>query len=464
MPPPFDKPEPTPLPGDTPGMPPEQGDSDPVRPGHQPGWGITADQVLDGYAPPPPSNPIANLFGVRILKRGLEGTLFATNGAIESTLAGSGHVGTQLLDRLDLMKARGWTWGPQLPIGDPYLTASTPNPISRLGRYFAIGGSNVSEYNGVPMRRLSYNNVSHLIGNAFMSHGNASPLTRIASTVAHELGHYDGIPLSYVPDELSLPQQKILASRLLETETNAVLAQLHITDVNKAFHPDVELFRPGLVDGTFGSRLRANWTNPGTPPLYKTLNLLTAAEADAVVNTHILNNYGGVIDAKGRVGQFDLASVYGKYTGELPKDAEILAKMGQYTEGAKPPSIGFLGQWGQTRSGRMFGRGLQGLAAAGIAYQMLDITQAFQISTGTGVGRVGRIGSQFIGGEIGSVVGSEAGMKLALTALGRGKLGMLVVPLSTIFGSITGAVAADHLVGIDLENLIRTTIDGQRGS
>lgn len=462
MPPQFDNPEPTPTPGATPGMPPEKGDSDSSQPGNQPG-GITADQVLD-YPPAPPSNPVNNLFAARILKRGLEGTLFATNGAIESTLANSGSVGTQLLDRLDLMQARGWSWGPQLPIGDPYLTASTPNPIARLGRYFAIGGTNVNEFNGIPLRRITYNNISHMLGNSFMAHGNASPLTRVTSTVAHEIGHYDGIPLDYLPDELSHPQQRILAARLLETETNAVLTQLHITDVNKAFHPDVELFRPGLIDGTFGSRLRANWTNPGAPPMYKTLNLLTPAEADAVVNSHILNNYGGVIDAKGRVGSFDLASVYGKYSGELPKDAEILAKVGKYTEGTKPPKVSFLGEWGQTRSGKWFGRGLQGLAAAGIAYQLLDVTEAFQVSTGTGVGRMGRIGTQYLGGEIGSVVGSEIGMKLALTALGRGKLGMLVVPLSTIFGSMTGAVAADQIVGVDLENFIRTSIDGQRGS
>lgn len=126
--------------------------------------------------------------------------------------------------------------------------------------------------------------------------------------------------------------------------------------------------------------------------------------------------------------------------------------------------MSFLGEWGQTRSGKWFGRGLQGLAAAGIAYQLLDVTEAFQVSTGTGVGRMGRIGTQYLGGEIGSVVGSEIGMKLALTALGRGKLGMLVVPLSTIFGSMTGAVAADQIVGVDLENFIRTSIDGQRGS
>jgi hypothetical protein len=29
---------------------------------------------------------------------------------------------------------------------------------------------------------------------------------------------------------------------------------------------------------------------------------------------------------------------------------------------------------------------------------------------------------------------------------------------------MTGAVAADQFVGVDLENFIRTSIDGQRGS
>ena len=410
-----------------------------------------------------PDNPLMNAFVVRTVQRGLAGTLFATNSNIEGMLAKSGPVGQDLLERLDLMKQRGWTYGAQLPIGDPYLTASTPNPITRFGRYLAIGGSNVSEYNGAPFRRISYNNFSHLLGNAFMSHGNASPLTRVTSTVAHELGHYDGIPLSYqnFATELDLPQQRILATRLLETETNAVLTQLHIADANKAFHPDLETFRPGLRDGTFGARLRANWTSPGAPPLYQTLKLLTPEDANRVVQSHIARNYGGIIDVNGKVGAFDLAGVYGKYTGELPRDAAILANMAKYSEGVKPPAVPFFSHMSGTTTGRMLGRGLQAAGVLGIAYSVTEVGNAFNESPGSGVGKIGRIGLQFGGAEVGSIFGAKLGMKLALTSIARGKLGLLVVPLSTIFGSMVGVTSADLIAGDTVEQSLKTMLDGR---
>jgi hypothetical protein len=435
-------------------MPPsDQPDSKPVESAQQPDSG-------NGAAP---DNPLLNAFMARVAVRGVKGELFVTNSNVENVLAKSGPVGEQVLDRLRLMEQRGWSYGPMLPLGDPYLSAVHPgNPLAQVGKYSALGGYNVSELpNTTSMRRIGYNNALHLVSNAFIPHGNASPLTRIAGTVAHEVGHYDGMPLSYEPhlNTLTGPQKKIIAQRLLQTETNAVLTQLHIADVNKAFHPDLEGFRAGLRNGTFGERLRANWTGPGVPPMYRTLDLLTPAEANATVNEHIARNYGDVIDKKGRVGVFDLNKVTGQYAGVLPEDEAILARMAENRSGVKAPQlVGDLGGKGVFMS-----RSLQALGGLGLAWTVSDIGNSFNDSTGSGFGKIGRIGVQYAGAEVGSMFGAKMGMRLAMTSLGKGKLGLITMPLSTIFGGMVGAIGADIAIGDRVDSFLRQAIDSVMG-
>jgi hypothetical protein len=102
---------------------------------------------------------------------------------------------------------------------------------------------------------------------------------------------------------------------------------------------------------------------------------------------------------------------------------------------------------------------LQALGALGIAYQLTDVGRSFQDGTGSGIGRMGRVGVQWGGAEVGSMIGADVGARMALSFLGKGKLGLLTLPVCTVVGAAVGAIGADTLVGTRVDEFLKTTVD-----
>jgi len=401
-------------------------------------------------------HPIQTALTARIAYLGIKGELIADKASIVNKLAKAGPMGEQLAQRLVTMEAQGWSVG-RLTMNDPYLKTAFPNPVKRAAMYPMVAGYNTLYHENTLMKRVTYNSTSHLVNQALTSFGNASPVSRVVGNVAHELGHWDRVPLPEVSQlkGMSIEDQRVFARRLLQTETNAILPQLQVSQQMRVYHPDIEIYREALKKGNLGSVLRNRWINYGN--IYSTFEHVTAREADAFVKELLDTNYKGVVKPNGQIAPYDLNSIRGKFFGATKYDAEILAKIDAPGRGVQVAEGSMARFLTETKAGSALRRGGVAAGSIGIALIGTDIAAGFYESTEKGMGKVGRTMMTWGAYEVGSVGGAALGAPLARAAM-RTKYGYMALPVAAILGGVTTASVVDLKYGASLENTIQKSL------
>src|SRR5262249_27112425 len=146
---------------------------------------------------------------------------------------------------------------------------------------------------GDAVKRIAVNNkvvtLSSMIGGSYL--GGDTP-KGVATIMAHELGHEDGILREHPGNwkELPLEEQRTLGRRMLATETRAILTQLHVAGELGDESLNNARFRAALQSGKLGGFIHATWAKSGEQ--YGSFSTLTPKEADAFVNQYIEETFG----------------------------------------------------------------------------------------------------------------------------------------------------------------------------
>lgn len=417
--------------------------------------GQKAPQTDADTTTPWAGNPAFNALAARFAYLGVKGDLVVTKAQALERLQNTGSIGQQLTERLRVMESQGWSMGPMSP-NDNFMRRTFSNPIKRLAYFPMIAGHRSDFHGDVQVKRVGYNSAAHLMNQSITSFGRASPASRIVGNIAHELGHWDRIPLPSSVEQLkslSVPDQKTMGLRLLQTELNAILPQLHVSQKMGVFHSDIEPYRVALREGKLGSTIRNHWIKFGN--IYESLNLVTAKEADQFVQKVLSTNYAGVVDKKGNIGAFDLSSVRGRYEGTTAIDGDLLRKIDDVSPGlAEKATLGEHAFF-NTRNGRYLARGSQALGALGAAFMISDVGSGFMKSKEDGMGKLGRVGLSLAGYEAGSWGGAMLGTQAARLLAKTGRGGMLTIPLFAIAGGITTSSVTDFTWGHQVETAVK---------
>lgn len=394
-------------------------------------------------------NAIVKALSARTGIMGLRGELVLNKEGAVDMLRKTGGLGEQLATRVSAMEAQGWSVG-RLTLNDPYLAKAFPNPIKRAAVFPALAGYNSGYHEGLPIKRVTYNTWSHLLNQTVTSFGRGSPATRVVGNLAHELGHWDGVPLPEVSElpKLTSMERRVVANRLLQTETNAIIPQLYASQKMGAYHADIEIYREALRTGNLGSLVRNRWVQYGQG--YEVFNDITPAEADAMVKNHLESNYKGVVQKGGKIGEYDLAAVRGKYVGETSLDGTILKRMQDPVRGVEVAESS-LARWAAEGSrGKNLLKGGQAIAGLGIALMGTDIAAGFYEGKSEGYGKTARAAFNLGMYEVGSFLGSTGGALMTRAAM-KTKYGHLILPATTILVGMGVAGFADAEKGHDVE-------------
>ncbi len=395
----------------------------------------------------------------RITYLGLKGTLVADEHSWRFALAKSGPVGEQLLERMSQLEANGWSVG-RLGYNDPYWELTKTGKGERIWRMFTLGGYHCDLQEGRAVKRIAINgrvvSLANMIAAAF---GSADAPKGIATLMAHELGHEDGILREHPGNwqKLSPSQQRTLAKRMLATETRAILTQLHVADQIGDNTITNTRFKAALQRGNLGAFIHETWGKSGDK--YGSFSTMSRQEATAFVNQYIAETFGKDIynPANGKVRAFDLNAGLERQIGTIAGDAELVERMKVGRQGMRPAETTLSRMLGETRTGRFLARGGQALGAVGLLALANDLNGAFEQGAEQGVGRLGRVGVDWAGFEAGTATGAFVGRALAVRFAER-KMPMLAIPLMIIGGGMVGSHAFDRAIGQRVESSFSTAV------
>src|SRR5579883_500696 len=101
--------------------------------------------------------PALNAMAARAAYFGLQGRLFPSMEQVENVLSRSGPVGEATLERMNALKAKGWSFG-SLSLSDPYLTRQYSSGLARLKYSATLGG-----YNDALSGKIAHNPVQSMV-------------------------------------------------------------------------------------------------------------------------------------------------------------------------------------------------------------------------------------------------------------------------------------------------------------
>lgn len=408
--------------------------------------------------------------GARFAYLGLRGKLFVADADWQSALKRAGPVGEQLIQRLDHLKGKGWTFG-SLGLADPYWELKGQGYASRIARMTSLGGYHwdvhdgvlangkfVEDLRGLPVKRVTYNRGLVSLANVLgYGYGTSDPVKNVATIMAHELGHEDGILREHPGSwkSLSPGEQKNLAMRMLATESRAIVTQLHVAQQLGDSHIQNTLLRSALRSGDLGGVIFDTWGKSGGK--YDAFAALTRREAAGFVNSYLDETFGKdlINRSTGQIRPFDINAGFGKQIGSIAGDAELSALMAENRPGVPAPQSRAGSFLTETASGRALLRGGQALAAVGVLATVHDLRGAFKESPVAGLARLARVGVDWGGFEAGTAVSMMAAERLAMT-MPAGRMGKLI-PFLAIAGGMGGAHAADKYFGTKVEKALRST-------
>lgn len=400
----------------------------------------------------------------RIAYLGLKGTLVADERSWRQSLAKAGPVGEQLVERMAKLEACGWSVG-RLGYNDPLWELSKAGKVERIGRMFSLGGYHWDLHDGQAVKRIAINDkvvsLANMVAAAF---GTADAPKGVATLVAHELGHEDGILRDHPGNwqNLSLEEQRTLARRMLATETRAILTQLHVADQIGDCTITNTRFKAALQRGNLGAFIHETWGKSGDR--YGSFSTLSRQEATAFVNHYIAETFGKDIynPANGRVRAFDINTGLEKQIGAITGDAELAESMRAAKPGMRPAASS-LGRWlGETKTGRLLMRGGPVLGAVGLLAVANDLDGAFAQGAEHGVGRLGRVCVDWSGFELGTASGAFLGRALAVRFAER-RMPMVAIPLMILGGGMVGSHALDNALGRRAESSLSSAVRSVKG-
>lgn len=404
----------------------------------------------------------------RLAYLGLTGKLHVDSQSWQQALKRAGPVGEQLLERMNQLEKKGWSFG-RLGFNDPYWELKGQGYASRLMRMTSLGGYHWDVHDGVlksgkvvdrlvglPVKRITYNpmviSAANILGYGY---GTSDPIKNVATIMAHELGHEDGILREHSGDwkKLLPEEQRLLAKRMLATEARAIVTQLHVAQQLGDTHIQNTMLRSSLRGGELGGFIHDTWGKSGGK--YGAFRVLDRKEAVSFVNSYLDETFGkGLIDAKtGKIRPFDINAGFGKQIGSIAGDAELAALMAENKPGVKPPSSR-LGALTESATGRGLIRGGQALAAVGVLAMVNDVRGAFKDSPSAGVARLARVGVDWGGFEAGTALTMMAAERAAMVVPSARFAKLL--PVLAIAGGMGGSWAADKFFGSKVEKVMRS--------
>ncbi len=386
-------------------------------------------------------------------------TLTADNQKVSQLLKKSGPMGEQLLAKMAEMEQAGWKVKP-LGFNDRYLQLEKPNLLSRFAKMGTLSGYHYDYFKGEQLRTVAYNNVANAMGGVLgSSYGTGNPVKRVTSIVSHEVAHHDGT-LADIKHAARLPlaEQQTLAKRLLATETRAILTQLHVADKVGDMHVSNDALKAALRKRDLGGFIFDAWGKSGST--YSSFGSIDREYAKTFVNGFMDDlsakttaKFGApLIDLKsGKVGLFDINEGIGNRFGTVTGDDELMRRMHSPTveTGAQPSRFA---AFMESKTGRVLGHGLKGVAAVGLIATVADVKSAYGESAGKGNARLARVGVDWAGFEVGTLTGSK--LATALTVASKVKVPVAAIPLAAILTGFGGSYLADKQLGERLEHYV----------
>jgi hypothetical protein len=390
---------------------------------------------------------------------GLKGTLLSNGSDWKGVLANAGPVGAQLTERMKMLEGKGWSFG-TLGITDPYWDMTRTSLPARLGKMLYVGGYHADMFDGRAVKRIAINDkivsLSNMISGAY---GRADAPRGIATLMAHELSHEDGILRDHPGEPALLPaeEQKTLARRLLATEARATLTQLHVADITGDTTLTNARARAAMQAQDLGGLIHERWLKFGNK--YDSFRAISRQEAKDFVNDYIAETFGpDVIDTgSGRVRAFDINAGLDKQIGSITGDAELSESMKVAQAGARPLAGNLSRFLLESNSGRALLHGGQALGALGLLVAANDLDGAFRQGADKGLGRLSRVGLDWGGFEAGTAGGELLVRGLAET-LGEKKLALAAIPLIIMAGGMLGSHWLDRQLGNRLEAAAQKTV------
>lgn len=385
--------------------------------------------------------------------------LTADNQKVTQLLKKSGPMGEQLLAKMAEMEQAGWKVKP-MTFNDRYLQLEKPNLLSRFAKMGTLSGYHYDYFKGEQLRTVAYNNVANAMGGVVgSSYGAGNPVKRVTSIVSHEIAHHDGT-LADIRDasKLTRAEQQTLAKRILATETRAVLTQLHVADKVGDMHVSNDALKAALRKRDLGGFIYDAWGKSGST--YSSFGSIDREYAKTFVNGFMDDlsakttaKFGApLVDVKtGKVGLFDINEGIGNRFGAVTGDEELLRRMQSPTveRGVQP---GRFAAFMESKTGRVLGHGMKGLAAVGLIATVADVKSAYGESAAKGNARLARVGVDWAGFEVGTVVGSRLATSLAVAS--KVKVPIAAIPLAAIVAGFGGSYIADKQVGERIESYV----------
>lgn len=405
-------------------------------------------------------DPYLRALSGRVAYQGAMGTLFSTESSWKKSLTGAGPVGEQILERMAGLEAKGWSFG-SLGMGDPFWDLTNKGKFARVARMFTLGGYHWDMHDGQPVKRIAINHkivaLSNLIGG---SYGGATTPKDFATLMAHEVSHEDGILREHPGDWRTLPleEQRILAKRMLATETRAILTQLHVAGEMGSETLTNARFRAALQSGKLGGFIHETWSKSGET--YGSFKTITAKEAEEFVNKYIEETFGKDLYNRttGKVRAFDINAGLDRQIGTITGDAELAESMKVVRPGLRPAENSMVKFFSENRGGSALLRGGQALGAVGLMVAVNDVGGAFNTSAGTGVGRLGRVGVDWAGFELGTAGGAWVGRGMAVMLAER-CVSTRALPFLIMGGGMLGSHLIDSAAGRKVEKFLCESVD-----
>jgi|GEM_PF-5245815 len=412
------------------------------------------------------TRPAAESIACRLALFGTCGELWADNSFIKMQFANAGDIGKQLLTKMETMEKDGWHFGP-MSVQDPgSKSCIIPEKISfnnpKLEKLVNSGikrttiiSSNLSMLTGVGAicndvgRVVGYNNVASIASTLTGCFANvSSPAKTTVESVAHEIGHHDGIAKLYSlkqTDRFTKQEATDYAKRCIISEGRAHLTQATFAEAANVKSHNASMIKNHALNGTLGEFIHSRYKHD---PAYAELKLLSGSDCNKAVNEHLEECFGKELldPSTKKLTIKDINSGFGKEIGKIRLDSQLLAKMQNraYSELESSKLLNQIDSLSKSLHNPLIGRVAQGLAGAGTLWTIGDLGSAFAEGPRNGAGRIASIATNWLGWEIGGALGSLPGRLIPKQA-----------SIAVLVGSFIGSTLAAEFIGIDLEQTIK---------
>ena len=392
--------------------------------------------------------PGLNAMAARASYFGLQGKLIPSMAQVETVLAKSGPVGEATLERMNALKAKGWSFG-AISLSDPYLAKQADSVLGRVAYSSTLGGY-ADAYSG----KIAHNPVQSLV-NSVMGLNNGADKD-IAGRYAHELAHgkyesgyaqYESSPeAKQALQRLSPDLQKLHGQEMVREETRAIMAQVaansHLQGnallSSQSKGMNTFPLETSIRQGQTGALVKDVWHYEGT-------KFLSKAEANQAALEQIRST--GALFENGKLNP-KAEQAIAEGMRRLPVEAPLAPIAASETAFSSSRYFGYLSRTGQA------------LGSLAVLSAVSDVHNQFRISTGSGTARLLSVGSDWAGFEAGTAVGGLFGEGVTgMLVKSNPRLAMIALPLISVGSGIVASQIMHDRVSKPLELETKDRID-----